>query len=181
MNAEQQAVVNKIFDSSTSVDDLFFQDSFRTPELLQEIINNKTQITSPLIAAKVGWFFWWFADYSDGTEMVLTNEVYDVIIHHCAKHATTAESVRWVALAISTVTGSNPDTQCLFSTPETVLALNNALQKYATSSNSVQYLSDCSEQHLHQQPRRPEALRDERVRFSAQKCGEIRDNIFIRK
>ena len=110
MNAQQQAFVKKIFDSSTEYFDLEWDDSFRTQELLQEIINNKNKITSPLIAAKVGWFFMEFTLVSDeGQKMATTNEVYDVIINHCAKHATTAESVQHVSGAIGSIAENNPE------------------------------------------------------------------------
>jgi hypothetical protein len=128
----------QVFDSSTSVADLKWDASLRTSELLQEIINNKNKITSPLIAAKVGWCFAAFAMTDEGRKMTTTNAVYDVIINHCAKRATTAESVRHVGHAIGNITGNNPDGKRLFSTPETAFALNNALQKYATTVGSVQ-------------------------------------------
>jgi hypothetical protein len=141
MSAEQQALVNQIFDSSTSVDDLKWKDSFRTQEVLQEIINNKNKITSPLIAAKVGWFFRKFAELREGKKMAATNEVYDVIINRCAKQATATESVQRVGHAIGDIANNNPDGQRLFSTPETFSFFNNALQKYATTPESVLYLS----------------------------------------
>jgi hypothetical protein len=98
ITSEQQIVVSKIFDDSTSLSDLKSNESFRTKKVLQEITSNKTKVTSPLIAAKVGWFFREFAMTANGREMASTNEVYDVIIiNHCAKHATTPESVQHVA------------------------------------------------------------------------------------
>jgi hypothetical protein len=115
--------------------------SFRTQDVLQEIINNKTKITSPLIAAKVGSFFMSFAAYDEGKKMATTKEVYDVIINHCAKLLTTAESIQRVGLAIGNIAADNPDGQRLFSTPETASALLNVLQKYATTDSTVESLS----------------------------------------
>ncbi len=96
MNSEKQAFVNKIFDPSNFVNS--FHSSFRTPEVLQEIINNKSKITSPSIATKVAWFLSEFTSplYEKEQKMATTNEVYDVIINHCAKYATTAGSVVWL-------------------------------------------------------------------------------------
>ncbi len=108
MSAEQQALVKKIFDSSTSRNDLKWDDSFRTQEFLQETISNKSKITSPEVASKVGWFFMKLALTDEGTKMATTREVYDVIINHCAKHATTAESVQWAASPSETSAPTTP-------------------------------------------------------------------------
>jgi tetratricopeptide (TPR) repeat protein len=138
MNSLQQTYVKNVLDSSTPVDDRDWNDSLRTQDALQQIINNKSKITSPLIAAKVGWFFASFAETDEGRKMATTNEVYDVIISHCAKHATTTESVQYVGNAIATICYNNSDGQRLFSTPETAFGLNNALEKFATTSESVE-------------------------------------------
>jgi hypothetical protein len=132
--------INRIFNSSTSANELVWSDSFRTQELLEEIINNKLKITSPLIAAKVGWFFWKFASTDEARKTATTNEVYDAIINHSAKHTTTAESVQRVALAIGNITANNPDGQRLFTTLETLLPLVDALEKFQDKANFFFYV-----------------------------------------
>jgi hypothetical protein len=136
MDSDQQAIVEKIFDSSTSVDDLKWEPSFRTQQVLREIINIKNNITSPLVAAKVAWFFWKFAFTNEGRKLATTREVNDVIINHCAKHATTSDSFRQVALAIGNITANNSEGQRLFSTAEMLALLVEKLEKF-------QYNSDC--------------------------------------
>ncbi len=136
----QQSFSRRIFDFSTSVKELKWEDSFRTQESLQEIINNKTKITSSLIASKVGWYFMKFALTDEGRKMATANLVYDVIINHCAKHATTPESVQYVGDAIAHICFNNPDGKRLFSTPKTASALSNALHTHATTPESIEQL-----------------------------------------
>ena len=104
-------------------------------KFLQQVINDKTKITSPLIAAKVAWFFGKFAETDEGMKMATTNEVYDVIINHCAKHATTPESVEWLSSALNNICDNNPAGLKLFATSEFISALKNA-EKYATTYSS---------------------------------------------
>ncbi len=139
MGTAQSAFLHSVFDPSTFVNNLQWDPSFNnSKEILQEIINNKNNITSPLTAAKVGWFFGHFASTDEGRKMATTNEVYDVIINHCAKQSTSNLSSQNLGLAIGNICkNNNPDGQRLFSTSAAASVLIEALRHYAKFDESV--------------------------------------------
>jgi hypothetical protein len=130
--------VNNLFDPKTSTLEVSWNDVFRSDEVVDLIIDNRSKITSPLIAAKIGLFFMKFAETQEAARRVSTSGVYDVIINHCAPHSTTDESAKY--LQSETSPSNNPAGQGRFSTPQAVSAIITTIKKYASSPEAFLHL-----------------------------------------
>jgi hypothetical protein len=96
-----QSFIDSLFDSSTPVSDLKWDDAFRTPDVLAEISKNKSKITSALITSKVGWFFQMFSLDDKAQSLAATKTTYDILINVCVPLATTTDSVQNLGDAIN--------------------------------------------------------------------------------
>jgi hypothetical protein len=94
VESDQRRFLEQLFDSSSTWTNMKWQQKFINNEVLQEVVNSRTKITSPLIAKKVVRLFAEFALTDEGKKMTTTNEVYDVIINHCAKQSVTFSQLK---------------------------------------------------------------------------------------
>src|SRR3989338_8523982 len=106
-------IIDQIYDQITPVGELVFKDEYRNEKLVSELIGRSKQISSPLVASKVGWFITMVAQFRQ--DLVTSVPIRGIIVESLKKYATTAESVQKVGGTIAIITCCNPEGQRLFS------------------------------------------------------------------
>jgi hypothetical protein len=137
IRVSSEVFIQQIFDPSFPKEKLSWSKSFRIAEVLQQVVKNRTEISSELVACKVASFLEHFCDDEAGRTMATTVEVYDTLVNRCGKFISGPESAACFARAIKNITKLNSLGYSLFNTPECGDIVVGALQNYATTEQSV--------------------------------------------
>src|SRR3989338_9193186 len=111
-----QQFVDCLFDETVIIDELTWDDKFRTPLVLRTVLERRFNSLHVIVVEKLGWFFAHFCLSPSGRDVATTNQVYDFIVNRCFPRAKTFESARRLANAIGNIVCENRNGQRLFST-----------------------------------------------------------------